>query len=86
MMKRLPEKFKVVSDSGWTYNEASSIPSRGINDYYRVIKFQQNPTLDELKEIREWLEANECPGWTRVTANKIGSCHFEFHTTYDSSD
>lgn len=79
----------VLEDSGWEMNKESSIPSRGITDYERTIKFDHELSPAELKDIRNWLAKNECPGWTGVFGGKLIELPghvYEFSTTWDSSD
>jgi hypothetical protein len=86
-----PDDVKIVEDSGWEHLRHSSIPSRGINDYARIIKFADKLTDEQLKNVCRWLESDNCPGWTGVRAQLMfGSSstpvEYRFTTTYDSSD
>jgi len=86
-----PDDVNILEDSGWQHQKHSSIPSRGINDYARTIKFATKPTPEQLKAIVAWLASDNCPGWTGVTAQLMFGTNSEptqyrFHTTYDSSD
>ena len=90
-MKLADIDIEIVSDSGWEHLKHSSIPSRGINDYARQIKFATQPTSEQLTAICRWLESDNCPGWTGVRAQLMfGSnstpVEYRFTTTYDSSD
>jgi len=86
-----PDDVNIVSDTGWEHLKYSSIPSRGINDYARLIKFATQPTPEQLKAICHWLENDKCPGWTGVRAQRVFGTNstpveYRFTTTYDSSD
>ncbi len=76
----------LVEDSGWSLNEATSRPMRGIRDYERTIKFSREPSKDELDAIRKFLRKTNCPGWTGVSIKVISTTHYRFETCYDSSD
>lgn len=88
----LKEEFPdlVVDEGVWKMNDQSSIPRRGIRDYFRLVEFSRLPSNDEVNAVRNWLASNKCPGWTGVTAYKHsmkdGQPIYKFTTTYDSSD
>lgn len=76
----------VVEDSGWFFNDATSMPHRGISDYNRIIEFTRPITAGEMKEIKEWLSTNNCPGWTGIHGWQVKDGKYKFTTTWDSSD
>lgn len=76
----------VIDDSGWSMNNSTSNPRRGIRDYDRTIKFSQALSEDDMKQVLKYLLQVNCPGWTGVTPKIIGDNAVRFSTTYDSSD
>jgi len=76
----------IVEDSGWSMNEFSSRPSRGIRDYDRAIKFSRDLDDNEKKAVQKFLAKVNCPGWTGVWMKSDASGVYKFATTYDSSD
>lgn len=77
----------IVSDSGWSMNEGTSIPSRGIRDYERTIRFKSALDSEQIKKVVLFLKKTDCPGWTGVGVKDMGEgLLFRFSTTYDSSD
>jgi hypothetical protein len=76
----------IVEDSGWSMDEFSSRPSRGIRDYNRAIKFSRDLDEKEQKSVQKFLAKVNCPGWTGVGMRASGDSTYRFTTTYDSSD
>lgn len=81
----------IVDDTGWLHVKETSIPSRGINDYKRHIKFADKLSDEQLKAWCRWLESDNCPGWTGVRGHLLFGTNstpveYKFTTTYDSSD
>lgn len=76
----------VKSDSGWSMDEGSSIPHRGIRDYNRTIAFSRELTDSERNKVVIFLKKVDCPGWTGVGSSHGGDGVYRFRTTYDSSD
>jgi hypothetical protein len=86
-LKEIFDSIPKVSDSGWSMDERSSRPMRGIRDYKRTIEFNNRPTDKEFKRIVTYLERDNCPGWTGVGCMKTDNeKKFIFYTTWDSSD
>ncbi len=88
----MPDHIVVTNDLGWHMDERTSIPRRGIRDYRRFVEFSRPLTPEELTAIRKFMEGDDCPGWTGVTASleivppvTVGNI-YRFSTTYDSSD
>lgn len=83
-------KYKLVpfslSDTGWIFDEKTSIKSIGIYDYKRTVSFDHKLSTSELVETEHWLKINECPGWTGITSRIDENFTYMFRTTYDSSD
>lgn len=77
---------EVIEDSGWSMDERSSIPNRGIRDYNRSIKFERDLTPEEVADVLYWLSTDKCPGWTGIITKHPGYGQYSFRTTYDSSD
>ncbi len=76
----------IAEDSGWSMDEYSSRPSRGIRDYNRTIKFSRELNEVEQKSVRKFLAKVNCPGWTGVGMRQVQPGTYKFNTTYDSSD
>jgi len=81
----------IVEDSGWSMDEFSSRPSRGIRDYNRSIKFSRELNDFEKKAVQKFLAKVNCPGWTGVGMRPLykgpsNEYVYQFNTTYDSSD
>lgn len=76
----------IVDDSGWSMNEFSSRPSRGIRDYDRTIKFSRELSVEEKTAMQKFLAKVNCPGWTGVGVRWTEGDTYRFSTTYDSSD
>jgi len=82
----------LIKDAGeWKLDEATSITRRGISDYNRVLVFFREPTESERGAVVQWLSYDDCPGWTGVTLQPVGSnmdgrIVWKARTTYDSSD
>lgn len=76
----------IESDTGWLMNEKTSMPSRGIQDYDRVIKFSRTIVEDEQKKAMKFFQKVNCPGWTPVGCMYLEDNKYRFRTTYDSSD
>jgi len=83
-----PDFVKVVEDSGWSFDEGSSRPSRGIRDYNRKTRFERKPTDEEMTLFKELLSLDKCPGWTGIyaKAEDVAGTTYTFRTTWDSSD
>lgn len=76
----------ILEDDGWEHDASTSIPQRGINDYQRIIKFETNPTKQQVIALAWHLEHDHCPGWTGVKFYHVSNNTWRFHTTWDSSD
>jgi hypothetical protein len=85
-----PSFPKLLQDTRWSHDRSTSIPTRGINDFNRSMTFERQLKPEQLQTLVEWLAKNQCPGWTGVMASHHpqadGSCDYNFHTTWDSSD
>lgn len=90
LVNSINEESRVVYDTGWTVDEATSIPRRGITDYNRTILFSEPLTDSQMTNIVNLLETVNCPGWTGVRVlnpmNCPEGCSYTFRTTWDSSD
>lgn len=66
------------------------IPRRGITDYLKTIYSKIALSDADLSAIKEYLQENNCPGWTEIRIRKLGqenNLHkYSFATTMDSSD
>lgn len=82
LKEELPE---IKTDSGWKL-AGSSITSRGIRDYTRLISFARKLKDKELNVACEWLGQENCPGYTGVHPYYSHEATYRFATTYDSSD
>jgi hypothetical protein len=85
-MKEIFDGLPVTSDSGWSLDEGSSIPRRGIRDFNRTIVFERPLTVKEELVVQKYLLRDNCPGWTGVSGGKRGENTYTYRTTYDSSD
>lgn len=81
-----PDFVKVVEDTGWSNDTRTSNPRRGINDFNRKVKFERQPTAEEMSVYKESLSLDECPGYTGILVTDIGENTFGLRTTWDSSD
>lgn len=75
----------VTADTGWSLNNLTSRPNRGIRDYDRTITFTRVLSANEQSAVAKYLANVDCPGWTGVTC-RPGGTDYRFSTTYDSSD
>lgn len=80
-----------VLDSFWNLDEHSSRPQRGIRDYRRTFVVPREPSVGELELVREWLQHDQCPGWTGISLGckpqgETGEFLIHCSTTWDSSD
>lgn len=76
----------IAYDTGWSMDEGSSIPSRGVKDYNRTITFVRQLSAIELNKVVMFLKKVDCPGWTGVGSSSDGKGVYRFRTTHDSSD
>ncbi len=76
----------LVEDTGWSMDEGTSIPIRGIRDYNRTMKFSRPLEKSELTKLVKFLKKVDCPGWTGVGYRDRGNGTYSFTTTHDSSD
>jgi hypothetical protein len=76
----------IVEDSGWSLDELSSIPSRGIRDYNRTIKFSAPLSPSHLAMVSRFLKKTDSPGYTGIITKHLGGDTYTFSTSYDSSD
>jgi hypothetical protein len=75
----------IISDTGWSGKEFARF--RGITDYERIIEFGRVLTAEERARIKEFLQNDNCPGWTGVEINQMDQFgKYKFLTTWDSSD
>jgi len=85
-MKTLP----VEHDGEWQLNRVTSLPRKGIRDYYKKTQFTRMLTHVELVFWNMCLKNILCPGWTGVLISepipKDGGWEYNCSTTYDSSD
>lgn len=78
----------VKADSDWKHNDYTSIPERGIDDFFRDISFSRVLSKEELDKVKKTLAAEEkCPGWTGVNGwlSSEKDITYRFTTTWDSS-
>lgn len=75
-------KIKPYQDTGWI----ESPGGRCITDYHRRMLFERPLEPNELADVAEYLATNNCPGWTGIHVSELGRAHYEFTTTWDSSD
>jgi len=85
-LKGAVSKLSIKSDTGWNLDERTSILSRGIRDYHRVIVFERDLTSDEMNDFKEFLQRDKCPGWTGIQCRCLPDGAYRFTTTWDSSD
>lgn len=84
-LKQVVSTIKIKKDSLWVFNEQTSRPHRGLRDYSRKIEFEKDLTKDEMELFKEYLQKDNCPGWTPIWFKKDGKV-YTFSTTWDSSD
>jgi len=85
-LKKLFGELPIASDSGWNFNQQTSLSHRGISDYDRVIVFERQLTAKEDLIVRKFLLGDDCPGWTGISGGHKTDNTYIYHTTYDSSD
>jgi len=79
-------KFDIKSDTGWVYNKLTSKPHKGLEDYDRVVEFNNIAKVD-LKEVVIEVSKDK-PGWTDVSyrpQDKLTPNVIRFMCTQDSS-
>lgn len=76
----------LTEDTGWSMDGYTSIPTRGIRDYNRTMKFSRTLEKPELTKLVKFLKKVDCPGWTGVGVRDYGNGTYSFTTTHDSSD
>jgi hypothetical protein len=86
VLEKTANALPLLEDSGWSLDERTSIPIRGIRDYSRKMVFGRSLSSEEMDDLREWLQRKECPGWTGISVRSEGQGSYMFRTTWDSSD
>ena len=78
--------MKIINDTGWVKNTATSNERRGIIDYDREIIVDKEPSQSDLDLFLEQeSQSKNNPGNTRISL-KVNNNKIQLRTTMDSSD